>query len=273
MRFKRGLELFDEGEYKLALVEFERAYELAPNFRALYNIALVNIQLGRYAEASQKFQAYLKDGGDAIPPTRRAEIVHTLSELELRTATLELSTNAPGTKVTLDGKPVTVQLPGSLLIDAGEHTISASAPGYDRMDRSLTLAGADHTSVRFNLVPAARPISPGGEGGPEPARQHVFWPGVVATGALAVGAAVSFGVMLDAHSSWSQLENTLGPSQSALDTYANRNNTAGLTADILGGLAVISGGVTLYLSLRTDRSTRSPSVAITPRSIALSENF
>jgi len=52
-RFKRGLQLFDEGDYALALVEFERAYQLAPNYRALYNIGLVNVQLGRYAEATR----------------------------------------------------------------------------------------------------------------------------------------------------------------------------------------------------------------------------
>ncbi|MBV9946426.1 MAG: tetratricopeptide repeat protein, partial [Myxococcales bacterium] len=40
VHFKRGLQLFDEGDYTLALVEFNRAYQLAPNYRALYNIAL-----------------------------------------------------------------------------------------------------------------------------------------------------------------------------------------------------------------------------------------
>jgi hypothetical protein len=276
VRFKRGLELFDEGEYKLALVEFERAYELAPNFRALYNVALVNIQLGRYAEATRKFQAYLHDGGDAVPPTRRAEVTKTLSELELRTATIEISANIPGVHIQLDGKPVTVQVPGSLLIDAGEHTISATSPGYDRVDKSITLAGTDKAAVKFTLVPVIRQ-NPGGEGGPEVGRQHVFVPGLVATGALAVGGLVSFGLMLDARSSLSQRESQLSPSQSDLQMYANRVNTAALVADVLGGLAIVSGAVTIYVSLRTEKDKPKPSltpaVAITPRSASLAWSF
>jgi hypothetical protein len=273
VRFKRGLELFEEGEYKLALVEFERAYELAPNFRALYNVALVNIQLGRYAEATRKFQAYLHDGGDAVPQSRRAEVTKTLSELELRTATIELSANIPGVHIQLDGKPVSVQVPGSLLIDAGEHTISATSPGYDRVDKSITLAGTDKAAVKFTLVPVIRQT----EGGPEVGRTHLFIPGIVATGALAIGGAVSFGLMLNANSTLNQLKANTPYDPGNAQTYVNRVNTAALVADILGGLAVVSGAVTIYISLRTEKDkpkpSVTPSVAITPTSASLAWSF
>jgi hypothetical protein len=253
-------------------VEFERAYELAPNFRALYNIALVNIQLGRYAEATRSFKQYLHDGGDAVPPTRRAEVVHTLSDLELRTATIDVSANVNSVHLQLDGKPITAPIPGSLLIDAGEHTLTASAPGYDRLDKSLTLAGNDHVSVRFNLVAVARnpPIE---TGGPEVSRTRVFWPGVIATGALAAGAGISLGFSLDANSSLNGLKNTYGSTQDDRNAAANRANTANLVADVLGGLAVVTGGATLYLSLRGERAPKAPSIAITPRSVVLTAEF
>src|SRR5262249_55189587 len=82
-RFQRGLQLFDEGDYTLALVEFERAYQLAPNYRALYNIALVDIQLARYADVARTLETYLRDGGDAIGAARRAEVIKKLGELKL----------------------------------------------------------------------------------------------------------------------------------------------------------------------------------------------
>src|SRR5688572_21286235 len=50
-RFNQGLALFEDGDYGLALIEFERAYAVVPDYRVLYNIAQVNIQLGRYAKA------------------------------------------------------------------------------------------------------------------------------------------------------------------------------------------------------------------------------
>src|SRR5262245_61950348 len=43
-RFDRGYELYEEGEYPLALIEFNRAYELVPNYKVLYNIGQVCIQ-------------------------------------------------------------------------------------------------------------------------------------------------------------------------------------------------------------------------------------
>src|SRR5262245_54376929 len=58
-RFDRGLELYAEGEYPLALIEFTRAYELVPNYRVLYNIGQVCIQLGQYANARRALEEYL----------------------------------------------------------------------------------------------------------------------------------------------------------------------------------------------------------------------
>src|SRR6202142_3534751 len=103
--FKRGLQLFDEADYTLALVEFERAYQLAPNYRALYNIALVDMQLGRYADAARTLEQYVHDGGSAIAPSRRAEVNKPLGELKFRTAIIEISLNVPRAEVMLDGKP------------------------------------------------------------------------------------------------------------------------------------------------------------------------
>jgi len=51
-RYKRALELFNDGSYDAARLELKRAYELAPTYRILYNIALVNVELNDYVGAS-----------------------------------------------------------------------------------------------------------------------------------------------------------------------------------------------------------------------------
>ena len=68
-RFDRGLELYNEGEYPLALIEFTRAYELVPNYRVLYNIGQVGIQLGQYANARRALEEALQDRQKRRPPT------------------------------------------------------------------------------------------------------------------------------------------------------------------------------------------------------------
>jgi hypothetical protein len=269
--FKRGLQLFDEADYTLALVEFSRAYQLAPNFRALYNIALVDIQLGRYADAARTLEQYLHDGGDAIAPTRLAEVNRTLGELRFRTATLDLSLNVSGAEVMLDGKPLDPsRLHGPMVIDAGEHTLRATAPGYSASDRTVTLAGGDRAAVRLELLAFAQPHAP--TEAPQRAR-NIFWPGFVATGALGVGAIVSGVVMLDARSRLNQLQNTPASDPGERSSAASTANTAALAADILTGLAVVTGGVSIYLTLGPDHSSKSASVAIGPQRIVLSGSF
>ncbi|MBV9950123.1 MAG: PEGA domain-containing protein, partial [Myxococcales bacterium] len=239
-------------------------------------IALVNMQLGRYSDAARTFEKYLHDGGDAIPAARLAEVKKTLSELKLRTASVDIEANAPGAEVTLDGKPLdAASLHKPMEIDAGEHTLRATAPGFAPTNRTVTLAGGDRAVVRLNLVavPSGRPG--------EPARVHtIFWPGFVATGALAAGAIVSGAIMLDARSHLSQLQNTPSDPGPSADTAAserastaNRANTAALAADILTGLAVVTGGVSLYLSLGPDHPVKSPSMAISPQRVELSVPF
>jgi len=268
-RFKRGLQLFDEGDYTLALVEFERAYQLAPNYRALYNIALVNVQLGRYADASRTFEQYLHDGGAAIPQNRRDEVAKTLQELKLRTAVVDISTNVPMAEVSLDGKPVEAgRLHGPMLIDAGEHTLRATAPGYTAAYRTVTLAGADRIAVRLQLV-----LIPEKQSAPQERGRTVFWPGFVATGVLATGAIVTGAVMLDARSRLNTLQNTPDSSATQRTSDATEVNNTALAADIMTGLAIATGAVSLYLSLRVDHSLKPVTVAISPQKVSISGTF
>jgi hypothetical protein len=270
-RFKRGLQLFDEGDYALAIVEFERAYQLAPNYRALYNIGLVNVQLARYADATRTFDQYLRDGGAEIAPAKRADVAKTLAELKLRTATVDISTNAPAAEVSLDGKPLD---PGSFhgptLIDAGEHTFRATASGFQPGFRTITLAGGDVASVRLQLValsPLLRVEIPRERG------RSFFLPGLIATGAFTAGAIVGGSIMLSERSRLISLQNTAGSTEAQRTSAANQVNTAATVADICTGLAIVSGGVSLYLSLRVDHSLRPSVGAVIPRGLALSGTF
>jgi len=229
------------------------------------------MQLGRYADAARTLEQYVHDGGSAIAPSRRAEVNKTLGELKFRTAIIEISLNVPRAEVMLDGKPLDpARLAGPTVIDAGEHTLRATAPGYSASDRTVTLAGGDRAAVRLELVAFTLPHGP-----VETAQRSrsVFWPGFVATGALAAGAIVSGAVMLSLDAHLSTLKNTPGSSEAERTSTADNHNTAALVADILTGLAVVTGGVSIYLTLGPDHSSKTPSVAVGPQGIVLSGSF
>jgi hypothetical protein len=176
-----------------------------------------------------------------------------------------------GAEISLDAKIVDpAQLAGPLLLDAGEHTLRATAPGYAAATRTVVLAGADHASVRMVLTALASPHPASSTS--ENAGRSFFWPGFAATGALAVGAVVSGAVVLDARSSLSNLQNAPGSDATLRDHEANRANVASVVADVFTGLALTVGGVSIYLSVRPSSPVR-PSVGIGPDHVSFTGSF
>ena len=57
--FQEGVVLYTEGDYHGALIEFTRAYTLAPNGVVLFNVGETQYQLRDYAAALETFQQYL----------------------------------------------------------------------------------------------------------------------------------------------------------------------------------------------------------------------
>ncbi|HSY22779.1 MAG TPA: hypothetical protein VK841_11720, partial [Polyangiaceae bacterium] len=107
-----------------------------------------------------------------------------------------------------------------------------------------------------------------------PQEHHrVFWPGFVVAGAAAAGAIVSGILAADAASHLTTLKNEPDSSQTDRDTWANRQNTGNLAADIFTGAAIVAGGVSIYLTLRPDHSQKSAVLTVSPRGVGVSQPF
>ena len=130
-RYDRGLKLYSEGEYRLAVIEFERTYQLVPDYRVLFNIGQVRIQLGDYARARVALERYLREGEGHLPPARLESVKNDLDMLEGRTATLKIQSSLSGAEVVVDGESVGVTpLAEPVLMNAGDHSIEVRKTGY-----------------------------------------------------------------------------------------------------------------------------------------------
>src|ERR1700679_4128277 len=69
--FTHGVELFKEADFRAALIEFQRAYDAAPNYKVLYNLGQTSLELQDYAGALKAFRGYLDGGANQIPAARR----------------------------------------------------------------------------------------------------------------------------------------------------------------------------------------------------------
>jgi tetratricopeptide (TPR) repeat protein len=284
--YEAGLALYADGEFKRAAIEFDRAYELVPNYRALYNIGQVRIQLHDYARAYKALQSYLQEGGDKIDADRRKSVSDDLQMLATRTATLAIECNETGAEILVDGEVVgTTPLSEPLLLDTGDHRVILRKDGFDPRETPLTLASRDAQSLRIDLQPTPPDRGPVVVVAPQQVqtdRTAWIWGTWSATAALAAGAAVTGGLGISAANDLDNLRSTYGSSRDQLDSAQARATTLLRAADILGGAAIVTGGIALYLTLSKQPATKDKekqpaaphaSLRVGPSSVAFSTTF
>ncbi len=274
-RFQRGLGFYNDGDYALALIEFERAYQLVPDYRVLYNIGQVAIQLSRFARARRALERYLRQGGQELPEQRIVAVERDLAMLRERTAFLELSTEPPGAEVLVDDRSYgKTPLGRPLLLDAGEHRVVVRKKGFEPVTRRLVLAGAEKLGLELELseeeekqvviverpeAPAPTP-DPASEPTASPQPEHDnprrINPAVVSwttAGALAGGGIVTGILGLSAEGSFHELKSQPDPDEEMLQAQISERNAFFLAADIMAGAALAAGGVGLYFTLAKDK--------------------
>lgn len=266
-RFKKGLELFKDGDYRAALIEFRRANELAPNFNVLYNIGQVYFQLQDYPNALQALEKYLSDGAGAIPGARRAEVQRDIDKLKSRVANLEIIVKVPDADITIDDISVgKAPLAKPLMVSAGRHKVTVSKPGFTAATKVVDIASGDSFKLPLDPIeqkaapvvvapptPTGEPLAPTQppptEPPPPPPSKPVPVAGIVVTSALTVGAVVTGILALGAKGSLQDEVKNPGATRDSLDSAKSKVTGLALATDILTGSAVIALGVTLYVGL------------------------
>ncbi len=287
-RYERGLSLYSGGEYVLALVEFERAYQLAPNYRVLYNVGQVRIQLGRYSKAREALEQYLKQGGDEITAERKRAVAVDLQMLAERTALLNIVSNEAGAEISLDTIMIgTTPLAAPIVVDAGEHTVEVRKIGFYSKSSQVTLAGRDELQVKLEItkVPEAKQLVV--ERRTEQVNPHsdrsLIWVGWAATGALAVGAGVAGYFGVTKANDLESMRTDFGVTQAQLQDAKSSARTLFMISDITGAAAILAGGASLYFTLSSNSSNtpnsekpaQPPRVSfgVTPNGVRLSGRF
>jgi tetratricopeptide (TPR) repeat protein len=167
-RYQRGLQIYGEGNYDAARVEFERAYQLNPSYKILYNIGLSYEQLGDYVQALTILRRYLGLGGNDITPERRADVEKELAQIRPRIAKATVIMNTTGVEVLVDDGCATEQETAILncgatlgttrqvLMNPGRRRITGRKGGFLPETQIVTVAGSDSIEVRLDLKPLAK---------------------------------------------------------------------------------------------------------------------
>ena len=142
--YDRAIGLVDDGQLPVAIIEFQRSYDLTKNYSVLYNLGQVFVSLAKPVEAINAYQRYLAEGGKKIPAARRTEVEREIALQKARVATLSFHILPDGATIRVDGSEVgkapTIE---SLVVGIGEHVVSATAEGHER------LVGAERSGWRW----------------------------------------------------------------------------------------------------------------------------
>lgn len=249
-RFQRGMELFGEQDFNAALIEFRKAYELAPNFKVLYNVGQVCFQLQDYACALRSFESYLFEGGAEVTSERKAEVNREIEKLKLRVGKLEITTNVPDVEITVDDLPVgNTPLPSAISVSAGKRRLGATKKGRIPLSRTLEVPGAE--TIKLSLV--LDEVAGGTTYRERPSKMTAWsWVGLGTAAALGVGATVTGIAALGAQNTLRDTRFAASDINSDVTSNQSKVKNLALATDILAGAAVVTAGVTLYFTLTRD---------------------
>lgn len=283
-RYESAVKLYEDGAYDAALVELNRASELRPSYKIYYNIGQVRFAMHDYAAAMDAYRQYLAKGGDKISAARREQVQKELNALAQRVAKLSVETDVPGAEVFVDDVSVgTTPLNGPVVINSGIRRVSVRHPDYLPQNRRLSIAGGAQDTVKFALIDRASAVtepalpppvgaangSASTSAAPRPSRpkpaassappapvqpapphaHHVPWAGWALTGAFAAGAAVTGVLALSENSSLKDDRGQLDVSPQDVSSKANKVRALATVTDGLAAAALITGGISLWLTL------------------------
>ena len=299
MHFDQGVQLFRDGDFQAAAIEFRRAYDTEPNFRVLYNIGQACAEAKDYACALTSFSLYLDQGAAEVQPARRAQLEQQMEKLRVRTGRLSVRSNVDGAAVLIDDVAVgRTPLAAALLVSAGRRKVAVVSPSGVQQIRTVEVAGGDqtivdvpfqvaeyHSDARLGPADVSRdaPLEPesvrGGGGGDVSGRGTRIAVPAVVTGVLAAAAIFSG---IEALRSKSDFDDAIGTVPGDRDTIENdrrRTRAWALSTDLLAGAAVIGGIFTVIAIFRDGDeggarpATAGTSLSIGPSGFALSGRF
>lgn len=193
--FQSGKQLFDAGDYRGAIREFEAANRLAPAPLLLFNIGLAYERLGEAAPALQHFKAYLEQQPNA---SNRSLVEIKIARLE---GELGQGQSTPGQPTPgQPPQPGAVPAPPTGQSPAGSSAVTPVPPpsgtsvpqgqpattGDPQLDRA---AAIDVSWVRDQRAPlmassASEPVAVAAEAPSKPAHKQVWFWVVVGVSAL-----------------------------------------------------------------------------------------
>ncbi|MFO0613545.1 MAG: PEGA domain-containing protein [Polyangiaceae bacterium] len=263
--FKRGVAFYKDADFTAALVEFKRAYEIAPSYRVLYNLGQTSRELRDYATALTSFDQYLTEsaadpGLDEKERGKREKAEAYVKELRPKVAIVTIEVNVAGAEVLVDDIPIGESpLKKPVFMNAGRRKVTVSKSGFNPNQRFVDVGGTDEKTVKIELLAVGGPSGPNPKGPPtkppEPGLSPVPFVFLGLTGATGIATAILGARALSLHSDYETELGKFPGNPEAIESARSGSKDFALGADILGGVTIASAAVTVILFVALNQSS------------------
>jgi hypothetical protein len=250
--FERGVQLFRDGAYRAALIEFERAYQTLPDFRLLYNQAQMRMLLQDYLGATRDYERYLVEGGAAVSAERRETVEHELEVLRTRVARISIKTTPEHAKVYVDDAVVgETPLAATIPLNVGRHRVYAEAADGSSAALVVDLAAGELHEVNLELkAPKVKTVVMRNEAAPvKPGAKEKKWGLITAISAGVLGATgLATGLAANqAEDDYQKQVKTVPTTAQAIANAKNKAHRLAVSTDVLFGGAIALGVTSVIL--------------------------
>jgi hypothetical protein len=289
-QFEQGLELFEKGRFEQAAIAFERAYELKPSYKILYNLGQAEHELEHYAAALKAYSRYLAEGGDEVPEERVKEVKYKIKKLNNLVGMIIVECPVEQALVKVDDEVVgKTPLLGPIFVDIGKHRVTVKKGKEELLNQVLKVAGGERVVAQVETGEAAvtasaeeaeeaeeEPIEEEPE--PEPTEEEPgdrpdrlwTWVALGVGGAAGIAGGVIGGMALSRKNRLMD-ECGDGTCPDSREDERDRIKTMALTADILygvAGAAVVVGVVLFFVEPKLGHESQETALRVAPTTMA-----
>ena len=281
-RFQRGTVAYSQGDYDLAIREWEAAYGMDPRPKIKYNVAQAYERLGKLNEAVAALERYIETAG--------SEDNQFLGDARVKLASLQARLASTG--VTIHGGPEGASIsvdgnawgrtprPDRIALQPGNHRIVVSLKGYRDFISDVAIPPGQVINVAVEMAPekegqtAAAPQPAAVQASPPPAAETNRQPAAtksssglgwfIAAGVLGgatVGSVIWF---IDRNSAVNECSNTRSGKACLNESTVTSERTFALVATTVFGVGAIAAAVIGLVQSGGSEQEKPPATACAP---------
>jgi hypothetical protein len=275
--FQRGVELYNDGDFRGALVEFKKAYQVWPRANVLYDIGQTEYQLLDYASALKTMERYLAETGPNA--VHRQEVENTVEVLRGRVGRIALTTDAGDCEVTIDDQAAgTTPILQPVAVSVGARRVLVTCNGHPAASRQVEVAAGETVRVDLKLPPQPSVIPRSGAFTPavhvkaKPTKQAltIGWAITSVLAAATIGVGVS---TLVEQSQLGTLKRQFPVTKETLDRQAGLTSGLSIATDALGAAALAMAGVSTYLTVKYEREHKALRLGFSGTQVTVGATF